>query len=132
MGLFREKPVVKHTEAYQWFKNGDHPADGPATRPGHDGERISVEGKVVRYYRNPCIDGKVDCHICNKPMHDHGWIEGAPDGYTPEGSFRVNSAYVVCPGDWIVTESEGAYCGWHKNAFEEIYESVVAPICEEG
>ena len=38
MARFRKKPVV--IEATQWFKNGDHPEDGPCDR----------EGEVVRRF----------------------------------------------------------------------------------
>ena len=62
MTKFRKRPIV--IEATQWFKNGDHPED----------DCIMVapfrldEGRIVRYYRSPSIDGKVDCHLCELPI----------------------------------------------------------------
>ena len=93
MAKYRRKPVV--VEAIRWFKNGDHPED--------DTERFSsgkykgelFEGKVVRYYRHPYIDGKSLCVQCGIRMHDHGWIDTLEDGHN------------VCPGDWIITGVKG-------------------------
>lgn len=64
----------------QWWVNGDHP---------NDGVNGNVEGKVVRYYRNPEASGQ-DAHVtCGHIWHNHGWIDSGGDGQT------------VCPGDWI-------------------------------
>jgi hypothetical protein len=71
-------------EATQWFKNGDHPMDGPAT----------AEGKVVRYYRHPSHrhpNWGGSCGHCHTPMEHHGWIDTPPQGHT------------VCPGDYVIT-----------------------------
>jgi len=122
MGKYRKKPVV--IEATQWFKNGDHPEDhdpiGITNPTNQDVERyqdyLSTEGKTVRYYRHPNIDGRVDCHKCQKPMHDHGWIdtlEGGNDG-----------AQVVCPGDWIITGIQGEYYPCKPDIFDKTYEKV--------
>ena len=51
---FRRKPVV--IEAYQWFKNGDHPEDG-----------TGGEGRLVRYFRDP--------------DQFHGWIDTLEGGH---------------------------------------------------
>ncbi len=61
---FRKKPV--EVEATQWYKNGDHPDDG---------ETDAVEGKIVRYFRNPSWDGEVECSVCGIRFHEHGWID---------------------------------------------------------
>ena len=104
---YRKKPVV--VEATQWFKNGDHP---------HDGDIAGVQGHIVRYYRHPAIDGEVDCYYCQKPMHNHGWID------TVQGGHRV------CPGDWIITDdrvednSHGHYYPCKPDIFEATYELV--------
>ncbi len=85
---YRKKPVV--IEATQWFKNGDHPEDNR--------ERVGLilgEGKVIRYYRTPELDGQTPCKNCAVIMHEHGWID------TLEGG------HIVCPGDFIITGVEG-------------------------
>lgn len=87
-------PVV--VEAAQWFRNGDHPLDdvGATTFDPLTGEEYTrLEGRIVRFYRNPFVDGDTLCPRCDMRMHEHGWIEN------PSGGF------VVCPGDWIVTGS---------------------------
>ena len=81
MSRYRKKPVV--VEATQWFKNGDHPLDGPTDK----------EGKVVRYFRRPDVKGDTRCEKCGRIFHDHGWVE------TLEGG------HIVCPGDWIITDA---------------------------
>jgi len=120
MSKYRKKPVV--IEATQWFKNGDHPKDhdhigkGPFSQVALEKyyEYTLTEGKVVRYYRSPSIDGKVDCYKCGKQMHDHGWLdtlEGGNDG-----------AQVVCPGDWIITGIQGEYYPCKPDIFEATYD----------
>ena len=83
----------------QWFKNGDHPGDD-VFRPFEDtGEKptMSREGKVVRYFRRPDIEGASKCPDCERMMHDHGWIDVPPDGIA------------VCPGSFVVTNPDGTY-----------------------
>lgn len=92
---FRRKPVV--IEATQWFSNGDHPADDCRTVtpvPG-DGEPYLSEGKVVRYYRSPKLDGQHTCRHCGQIMRNHGWIDTLAGGH------------IACPGDWIITGVNG-------------------------
>jgi len=102
MTKYIEKPVV--VEAVQWFKNGDHPLDGDK----------SQEGKVVGYYRHPCAPGESVCPKCMATMHKHGWIDR---GRHP--------GQIVCPGDWVVTTSEGTFKGitsYKSHIFAAIYE----------
>jgi hypothetical protein len=100
MAKFRKKPVV--IEATQWFRNGDHPEDGPRTQ----------EGAVVRYYRNPEDDGARNCEHCGYIMHDHGWIDTLEGGHN------------VCPGDWIITGVAGERYPCKPDIFEATYEPV--------
>ena len=104
-------PVV--IEATQWFKSGDHPKD--------DREMLCVdkggvpflsEGKIVRYYRHPDVDGQRDCQYCENIMHDHGWIDTIQGGHN------------VCPGDWIITGIKGEYSPFKPDIFEATYELV--------
>ncbi len=116
---YRKKPVV--IEATQWLKNGDHPEDDCFRRFEDTGliPASAREGAVVRYYRSPSIDGRVNCHKCTDIMHNHGWIdtlEGGNDG-----------AQVVCPGDWIITGVQGEHYPCKPGIFEATYEPV-----EEG
>lgn len=106
MSKFRKRPVV--IEATQWFKNGDHPDDGPAGN----------EGKVVRYYRHPDVPGdaihgdlpntaRPGCHY---RMDDHGWIDTLEGGHT------------VCPADQIITGVAGERYPCEPVIFEATYE----------
>jgi len=97
---YRKKtPVV---EAYQWFKNGDHPDDGDPLK----------EGKVVRRFNSPIEPGIKLCWMCMKENHEHGWIDST------EGGHRV------CPGNYIIKGVHGGYFPCRSDAFREKYESV--------
>jgi hypothetical protein len=95
-------------EAHRWQQNGDHPGDNcqviPATLPGDEYSEFWSEGRVVRYYRNPDLDGGFQCPLCGITMHLHGWIE-------PENSIGVfadnGNGTVVCPGSMIITAGLG-------------------------
>ncbi len=75
------------TRGDRWFQNGDHPRDEYKRGTGN-------EGKVVRRYRNPDVDGQTVCETCGYIMHDHGWLD---DGIT------------VCPGAWIITREDPSW-----------------------
>lgn len=91
---YRKKPVV--IKATQWFKNGDHPEDHSVLMADdHKSPEYMSEGKVVRYYRKPNVEGGSQCKKCGNGMHDHGWID------TLEGG------HIVCPGDWIYNRNQG-------------------------
>lgn len=102
MSVFRKKPV--EVEANQWWRNGDHPDDGPAER----------EGEVVRYFRHPDIPGGQRCSKCDLPMDDHGWIDTLEDGHN------------VCPGDWVITGVQGERYPCKPDIFAATYEPVGA------
>jgi hypothetical protein len=116
---YRKKPVV--VEATQWFKNGDHPeddafclgsaSDGSYPETGAK-EVYEREGKIVRYYRTPALDGETLCKHCGKEMHDHGWID------TFEGG------HIVCPGDFVITGVAGEKYPCKPDIFEKTYEPV--------
>lgn len=103
--------VIKRPEpiwANQWFKNGDHPDDGPADH----------EGKVVRYFRHPdpkFADNRI-CPNCCHTFHDHGWIDDTEMRYSEDGAKRC-----ICPGDWIITDTYGGYHGITAKQFDEEY-----------
>ena len=100
---YRKKPIV--ITAHQWFKNGDHPKDGPFT-PG-------LEGDLVRYFRHPDgFNANTVCDKCAKVLHVHGFID------TLEGGHRV------CPGDWIITGIQGEHYPCKPDIFEATYEAV--------
>lgn len=102
MARFRERPA--EVIAHQWFKNGDHPEDGPSDR----------EGRVVRFFRRPDPEyaGTVVHDHCGWTWHDHGWIDGPGDGYP------------VCPGDWIVTDAEGKRYPCIPVEFDKRFEAI--------
>jgi hypothetical protein len=115
---FRKKPVV--IDATQWFKNGDHPLDNSIwiypdelIQPSEIKEPFLSEGKVVRYYRNPKMDGQTRCKHCGIIMKEHGWID------TLEGG------HIVCPKDWVITGVQGEVCPCKPDIFESTYEEVV-------
>ena len=106
----RKKPVI--VEAHQWFKNGDHPEDG--TEKFADGEFKGelYEGRVVRYFRRPDVDGQSICSECGQTFHVHGWIDTKEDGHR------------VCPGDWIITGVEEERYPCKPNIFDKTYEVI--------
>ena len=110
MARFRKKPI--EIEATQWFKNGGHPQDGTETFEKGEFKGELLEGKTVRYYRTPDIDGQNKCKHCNDIMHNHGWID------TLEGG------HIVCPGDWIITGIAGEHYPCKPDIFEKTYEIV--------
>lgn len=118
MPKFRKKPVV--IEATQWFRNGDHPEDGNGLFPAkiansdprytgeYEGQRL--EGKVVRYFRRPDVDGETACRHCGKTMNVHGWID------TKEGG------HIVCPGDFVITGVQGEQYPCKPDIFATTYD----------
>ena len=110
MPKFRKKPVV--IEATQWFKNGDHPEDGEETFSDGQYQGEKYEGKVVRYFRHPVVQGSSVCSKCGVPLHAHGWIDTLEDGHN------------VCPGDWIITGVKGERYPVKNDIFIETYERV--------
>lgn len=98
MAKYRKKPVV--VDAEQWFKNGDHSQDNCH----YD------EGKLVRYFRRPDIEGTYPCDRCGKNMHNHGWIDTLEAGHT------------VCPSDWIIRDVAGEFYPLKPDIFEKTYE----------
>jgi len=100
MAKFRKKPVV--IEATQWMKNGDHPLDGGS----------QYEGKLVRYFRRPDVQGSDNCLKCINVLKMHGWID------TLEGG------HIVCPGDWIITGIAGENYPCKPDIFEATYDPV--------
>lgn len=109
---FRKLPV--EIEAHLWTKNGDHPEDGEETYLDSEHQVYRrCEGKIVRYYRTPKLDGQDPCQHCGKIMHCHGWID------TLEGG------HIVCPGGWIITGVEGERYPCKPDIFEQTYEPVL-------
>lgn len=114
MPKFRKRPVV--IDADQWFKNGDHPDDDCHNIPvGPNIPSFSKsEGKVVRRYRRPDVDGSRPCEHCGKTMDAHGWIDTLEAGHN------------VCPGDWIITGIAGERYPCKDAIFQETYDPVEA------
>jgi len=108
MAQYRKKPVV--IEATQWFQNGDHPKDACETID--TGMPFLTEGKIVRYFRRPDVDGEERCATCGHRMHNHGWIDTLEGGHT------------VCPGDWIITGVKGENYPCKPDIFAATYEPV--------
>lgn len=118
-------------EAVQWFKNGDHPQD---ECDGKD----EIEGKLVRYFRNPQLDGQAKCSRCGHTWHEHGWIDRGSNGITVcPGSFVTktdhNGNVAVLPKEALNTafvseDNVGSLTdGYHS--FNELYEHRHALMC---
>jgi len=103
---------IVEVEAHQWFKNGDHPNDQTKDMLNDYGHRFKSEGRVVRYYRIPVMDGMLPCEKCGRVMQSHGWLD----------SFTHNQ--VVCPGDWVISHPNGMYTAVSENDMAEKYEKV--------
>lgn len=119
---YRKKPIA--IEATQWLKNGDHPQDNIQIldfggKGSSEGDPVLSEGKVVRYYRHPSVDGETLCRHCGLRMHVHGWID------TLEGG------HIVCPGDWIITGVVGEHYPIKNEIFLKTYEPA-PPQREDG
>jgi len=89
---YRKRPL--EIDAVQWFVHGDR------------------EGKIVRYYRHPLVEGDKRCGYCGEIMHNHGWID------TLEGG------HVVCPGDWIIRGIAGEYYPCKPDIFNKTNEKI--------
>ena len=98
---FRKKAGI--IRATQWFKNGDHPKDGPRDR----------EGQVVRFFRAPDFPTP-NCLGCGTPYQGHGFIDTAQGGHR------------VCPRDWIITLAGGERYPCKPDVFDATYEPVEA------
>lgn len=109
MAKYRKKPVV--IEAFQWFINGDHPDDNCGTFDAGEGP-FKGEGKVVRYFRHPDVEGSTPCRHCGIVMHSHGWIDTLEGGHN------------VCPGDFIITGVKGERYPCKPDIFKETYDLV--------
>lgn len=117
---YKTKPV--EIEATQWFKNGDHPDDrvgeqipDPAYAPEDGKTYTAIEGRVVRFFRNPDVSGTSKCEKCGEPMHEHGWIDETENGRT------------ACPGDFVITNELGAHIPMDPNTFNDRFEPVLSP-----
>lgn len=110
-------------DATQWFRNGDHPLDHDplgiedpsVSELRRYRDYLSFEGKIVRYFRDPGIDGmETRCPVCDEFFHVHGWIDDGKGGYT------------VCPGDWIVTNptKEDNHYPVPDKVFKKLYSPV--------
>lgn len=109
MTQYRKKPAL--VEATQWFRNGDHPADGsvPIGRPGGSSTTLT-EGQVVRHFHEG-IPGDRVCMECGNVFRRHGIIDGLN-----------GEEETVHPGDYIVTDTKGRYYRRSLKDFEAMFE----------
>lgn len=115
--IYKKKSSV--IQAVQWFKNGDHPEDGIEVFEDGEFKGELLEGKVVRYYRTPELDGKQLCIHCGYVMHEHGWLDTGKRGH------------VVCPGDFIITNVNGDRFPCKPEIFNKKYEEVVSLAADD-
>lgn len=82
----------------QWQRNGDHPLDGNEVFAEGEFKGQKYEGKLVRYFRHPEVDGQAICPECGKTYHEHGWLE---DKNVHRFILR-DIPGLVCPGSWLI------------------------------
>lgn len=121
---YRKRAVT--VEATQWFKNGDHPRDyaepvdggglGVVATPEQQRAQ-DWEGQVVRRFRLPEM-GDAACAQCGHGLTHHGFIDTAQGGHR------------VCPGDWIVTLSDGETYPCKPDVFARHYEPEAGAVPE--
>ena len=105
--FFKKRPVI--VEAYQWFKNGDHPEDEVLPTVGPRGKLWYTEGKVVGFYR-AIGTGLEKCQQCQHILNHHGVLN------TLEGQMTV------CPGSWVITGIEGEKWAVKDSIFADTYD----------
>lgn len=99
MAKYRKKPVSVVIEAIQWL-----------------GFQKQIVIPEVRHY-DPYVEKKGVCLHCLYPIYEHGWIQDT-DG------LREESNNVVCPNDWVITESNGRKHPCRPDIFEATYDKV--------
>jgi len=104
-GSYTPKPTPD-IMAVQWNKNGDHPDDNITLLTNDKGNTFMSEGKIVRYFRHPEVDGLTYCKQCSRQMFEHGFIE-AEDAHG--SSTYLGQGLKVCPGDFIISEGSHEY-----------------------
>jgi hypothetical protein len=102
-----EKPTV--VDAVQWWKNGDHPLDAIEQIYPNSSREFQSEGKMVRRYRTPEMDGNSRCERCPQLLMVHGFLDTGQEGEK------------VCPGDWIVTQKDSKPVRVSHAEFEQHY-----------
>lgn len=105
---YTRKPIT--VDAIKWMKNGDHPQDGT----DFDEHGILLEGKVIRYFRDPNVDGETICALCGERAHVHGFLD------------LPNGAQIVCPGSFVVTKDDGTTIALSPKDFADNFEEVPA------
>lgn len=119
MKWIRKDPEI--VEAFQWWRNGDHPQDGPADQ----------EGAIIQFYRSH-MHSELAVHTgCGHRWRDHGFM---PAWYI-HGRNAYEQGERVCPGDYIIIVDVvpgAARFPKHKIAgarsFERIYEPMSPPM----
>ena len=99
-------------QAHVWTGIGSHPEDGDEVFTEGEFKGEKYEGKVVRYFRHPEINGDTLCKDCYEPMHNHGWID------------QGTSGQIVCRGDYVVTISPGFYVRAKPEQFKQQYKII--------
>ena len=115
--LNRDMQMLFILASHRWFRNGDHPGDYSKDDPYRSTPEYrkaqGYEGDVVRYFRHPNIEGDSKCNNCGHDMHDHGWLDLTDNN---------GSGQTVCPGDWILTDSDGK----HYACSDRLYQLILS------
>jgi hypothetical protein len=125
MKIKMELAQAPKSEVTRWYKNGDHPDDHshmiyPDEKSMTQFAPFLSEGKVVRLFRDPSINGWDKCPKCGEIYHNHGWIDAENSG-NREG-------YKVCPGDYVVKDSVGKYYALDEEKYEQLKELENSPL----
>lgn len=107
---YKNKNDSSIVEATQWFKNGDHPKDDVKITIASKGKLFYSEGKIVGYHRVKDSLGLNKCQKCNHIMNHHGELDSG------------EHYWIVCPTDWIITDSDHEYFLLSDIKFKENYE----------
>jgi len=111
MKKYKSKPVV--IEAIQWFKNGDHPKDNlrKIYQDPQSGSFFWSEGEYIRRFAS--LDHKSEHYCtCGKKFKEHGFLDTAQGGHR------------VCPGDWVMEDSDGIPYPCKDSVFQTKYEEL--------
>ena len=95
LDMAQYRKIQKTIDAYRWCGG----------EGSYDGE--------VKAYINSQLEGSVPCGDCGRFMRNHGWILNSEGGH------------IVCPGDFIVTESDGDRYAYDPDLFKKNYEEIL-------
>lgn len=127
-GIYRSRQSGKQVTASRWFKQGDHPDDQlPPVHKILKGER--TEGAVVQAFQSRRLSAPQPLGLNRQPHNETTLIGGTTchalmyrHGWLPSPWGEPGSGFIVCPGNWVVTNDKGLRFVAHDQLFHETYE----------